>query len=134
MRASQKSDCLPIRVYSCASSDIASLKKILEYDPYLDGSLGPEELQKIKADPEANIIFARQDYVLKDGVSLSLNPDQYYLYIKSEDEGFLEGGEKKLKSKIPSFKRASADEELKVIDTISKERSASEEGLGMIFG
>lgn len=134
MRASWKSDRLPIRVYCCASNEVASLKKILEYDPYLDGSLGKEDLEKVKADPEANIIFARQDYVLKDGVSLSLNPDQYYLYLKSEDAGFLDGGEKKLKAKISSFKRAAPEEEKKVIEVINRDRSNSEQGLGMIFG
>ncbi len=110
------------------------MKKVLEYDPYLDGSLSPEDLQKIKADPEANIIFARQDYVLKDGVSSSLNAKEYYLYIKSEDADFLERAEKKLKAKVPSAKRASADQEKKIVEIINKERSEGEQGLGLIFG
>lgn len=107
---------------------------MLEYDPYLDGSLGAEELAKLKSDPDANIIFARQDYVLKDGVSTSLNEKEYYLYIKSEDLGFLEKGEKKLKEKISSMKRSTPEEEKKIIEMINKERSEGEQGLGLIFG
>ena len=125
---------MPERVFSFDSSEIAVMKKVLEYDPYLDGSLSPEDLQKIKADPEANIIFARQDYVLKDGVSSSLNAKEYYLYIKSEDADFLERAEKKLKAKVPSAKRASADQEKKIVEIINKERSEGEQGLGLIFG
>ena len=125
---------MPERVFSFDSSEIAVMKKVLEYDPYLDGSLSPEDLQKIKDDPEANIIFARQDYVLKDGVSSSLNAKEYYLYIKSEDADFLERAEKKLKAKVPSAKRASADQEKKIVEIINKERSEGEQGLGLIFG
>ena len=76
---------LPERVYSFSSSDLAAAKKILEYDPYLDGSLSSEDLQK-------------------------------------------------LKGKISSLKRASEDEEKKIIEIINKERSEGEQGLGMIFG
>ncbi len=105
----------------------------MEYDPYLDKAKTPEDLAKLKADPEANIIFARQDYWIKDGISLGLDREKYYLVISAVDE-FLESADKKLKKDIPGITRADPDTEQKVISEIEKERNASESGLGAIFG
>ncbi len=57
------------------------MKKLLEYDPYLDKSLSPEQLSKLKDDSYANIIFARQDYWIKDGISLGLDREKNYLIL-----------------------------------------------------
>ncbi len=109
------------------------MKKLLDYDPYLDKSLSQEELSKLKSDPESNVIFARQDYWFKDGISLGLDRDKYYLMISAVDE-FLERADAKLKKDVPSVARADPDTEQKIILEIEKERSESESGLGMIFG
>lgn len=121
------------RVYSCKAEEAQTLKKMLEYDPYLDKSLSEAQLAALKSDPNANIIFARQDYQLKDGISLGLDRDTYYLYLSAVDE-FLEQGEKKLKESIKSFQRVDPELEKKVIATLEGERKESEEGLGLIFG
>ncbi|MEM0094612.1 MAG: hypothetical protein QXE33_00640 [Candidatus Micrarchaeaceae archaeon] len=110
-----------------------ALKKLLEYDPYLDKNLTEEDLKKLKEDKDANVIFVRQDYVLKDGISLNLDRNKYYLYLSASQE-FMESAEKKLKSSIGSIARLSQDEERKVIETIEEERSRAEFGFGSIFG
>ncbi|MCL5100374.1 MAG: hypothetical protein M1122_00250 [Candidatus Marsarchaeota archaeon] len=123
---------MPERVYACESKYIDSLKKLMEYDPYLDKNLTEEQLSKIKTDPEANVIFARQDYKIKDGISVGLDGKFYYLYISANDE-FIEKADKKLKSTIPGIKRVDPETETKIISTINKEREESEEGIGLIF-
>ncbi len=120
-------------MYTCAAKDSPVLKTLLEYDPYLDKSLTQEQLSKLKGDAEANIIFARQDYWLKDGISLGLDREKYYLVLSAVDE-FLERADAKLKRLIPGVERADADTEQKVVSEIEQERSASESGLGAIFG
>ena len=124
---------MPGRVYSCNSGDAQALKKLLEYDPYLDNTVTPEQLNKIKDDVMANVIFARQDYQLKDGISLGLDRGKYYLYLSAVDD-FFENAEKKLKQGIPSITRVDQELEAKVIATLEGERKESEEGLGLIFG
>ena len=154
---------IPARAYVLNSSDAAALKKILEYDPYLDPNLIPkipkewddaeymrkhpeleqqaaqkkkeaaEAMDKLKNDKEMNLIFARQDYQLKDGISLGLDREKSYLYL-SADEAFLEAGEAKLKKNISSLQRAPQDVEKQLIDDIEQERQKSDQGLGFIFG
>ncbi len=124
---------IPARTYICDRKDFESLKKTLEYDPYLDKSKTDEELAKLKEDAEANVIFARQDYWLKDGIVLGLDREKCYLTISSTDD-FLEKAESKLKKLYPELKRADSDLEQKIVGEIEKERSESEQGLGMIFG
>ena len=92
-----------------------------------------ESLRKLREDKEANIIFARLDYVIKDGLSLGLDRDKAYLYLNASDE-FLPGAEAKLKKYIPGLLRADADIEKQIIDTIDKERQGADQGLGLIFG
>ncbi len=151
------------RVYSFDASEEETLKKLLAYDPYLDTSLIPnipkdwsdkkymaahpelkDEIErkkkeaedaaaKLRSDPEANIIFARQDYKIKDGRAVGLDEGKSYLYISASDE-FLSGAEAKLKKNLKSILRASPDEERKVIAYVEEEREKSEEGLGLIFG
>ncbi len=89
--------------------------------------------EKLKNDREANIIFARQDYQLRDGTAIGLEREKSYLYL-SADDAFLGAGEAKLKKSISSLQRASEDVEKKVISTIDEERQKSDSGLGFIFG
>ncbi len=121
------------RVYSCDASDYPKLQKLLEYDPYLDKNLTEAELAKIREDKEANIIFARQDYIVKDGASLSLDKNKYYLYLHATED-FLNLAEKKLKEAIPSIQRIDPETEKKIIETIDDERRRAEFGFGSIFG
>jgi hypothetical protein len=124
---------LAIRVYAFDYAEMQELKKMLEYDPYIDSSLSDEDLQRIRKDPDANTIFARQDYVIKDGGYLGLAREDGYLYIKADEE-FLAMGEKKLKKSIKSIRRADPDVEKRMAESIDKERAEAEKGLGFIFG
>lgn len=121
------------RVYSLDAPDLQKLKKLLEYDPYLDKSLAEADLEKIRNDKEANVIFVRQDYLIKDGASLSLDRGKYYLYIHAIDD-FFKLAEKKLKETVPSIQRVDAITEKKIIETIDEERTKAETGFGSIFG
>lgn len=105
----------------------------MEYDPYLDKSKSDEEISKLKDDKEANLIFARQDYSIKDGISMGLDREKSYLCISANQE-FLERGEEKLKKSIEGLQRADEKDEHKVIEVIETERNESEQGLGAIFG
>lgn len=105
----------------------------MEYDPYLDMALNEEQLSKLKGDPMANVIFARQDYMIKDGISINLDEKKYYLYLSASDE-FLDKADKKLKATIKSVARADPETESKVISLVEGERQGSEQGLGAIFG
>jgi hypothetical protein len=114
-------------------ADAEKLRRLLSYDPYLDKSISVEKLNEIKKDNSANVIFARQDYQLKDGISLGLDREKYYLYISATDE-FLSEADKKLKHEIPSIEKVDAALTDRIISELDKERSMSEHGLGMIFG
>ena len=105
----------------------------MTYDPFLDKSKTTEELARMKADENATVIFARQDYWIKDGISLGLDREKYYLVLSAVDL-FLEKAEPKLKDGVPSIKRVGPDLENKIITEMDKERKESESGLGMIFG
>jgi hypothetical protein len=124
---------MPARAYICDQKDMESLKKLMSYDPFLDKSKTPEQLAELKNNEEETVIFTRQDYWIKDGITLGLDREKCYLVISAVDS-FLDKADKKLKESIPSIKRADHDTEAKVIGEIDKERSESEQGLGMIFG
>lgn len=139
------------------------MKKLLAYDPYLDKNLIPsmpsewsnkeylekhpevkaqaeelakkaeEALAKLKSDKEANVIFARQDYVIKTGGELGLDPAMQYLYLDMPDEDW-DIAEKKLKKAVASIKRLNAEDEAKAINVVAEERQRSDQGLGFIFG
>ena len=124
---------MPARVYVCDAKDLGKLEKLMDYDPYLDKGLSEEQLTKMKEDKEANIIFARQDYQIKDGITLGMDKDKCYLYLNA-NEDFLNEAEPKLLKNIDSAKRADSETEKQVIDAIEAEISASETGIGSIFG
>jgi hypothetical protein len=124
---------MPSRVYECNISKEQEIKKLMEYDPYLDSKLTEEELKKLREDESANIIFARQDFVIKEGASLDLDRSKCYLFLKATDE-FLDKAEKKLSASIEGIKRVEPDLEAKIITSIENERSKAEQGFGFIFG
>ncbi len=150
-------------MYVVDASEAEHLKKLLAYDPYLDPNLIPrlpkewddqkyldahpdvakeaeekkrqagESAKRLREDKEANLIFARQDYLVKDGATLGLDRDKTYLFLSAMEE-FLVPAEEKLKKNVKSLKRLDPETEKKVIESIEKERESAEEGLGMIFG
>jgi len=135
---------------------------MLEYDPYLDPNLIPKTpkewddseymkahpeiaeqaaakkkeidgtMARLREDKEANLIFARQDYQLRDGIMLGLDREKTYLYLSATDE-FVAGADVKLKKMLPTIQRADPETEKKIIDTIDEERQKSDQGLGFIF-
>ncbi|MCL5679987.1 MAG: hypothetical protein M1465_01415 [Candidatus Marsarchaeota archaeon] len=151
------------RVYSFDKSEMEKLSKVLSYDPYLDKNLLPdmpkefedkkymeqhpelkqqmEDLQKriddakdrLKNDKNLNVIFARQEYSLREGASLGLNSEKCYLYLKANDE-FLKNAEDRLKDEYKSFALADAEASQKVIAAIHDEEERANAGFGSIFG
>ncbi|MGI0141864.1 MAG: hypothetical protein ACREBF_04430 [Candidatus Micrarchaeales archaeon] len=124
---------MPARVYIADISKLQDLKKLISYDPYLDTNLKDEDLKKIREDEMANIIFARQTCIIKEGESLNLDKTKAYLYINSADD-FLEKADKKLKIVVEGIQRADPDTEQKVITSISEEQSKADSGFGYLFG
>jgi hypothetical protein len=124
---------MPERVYEFDISEHQQLKKAVLYDPYTDSSITPEQLEKIKADKFANVIFSRQTCVLKDGTLLDLDSKKCYLYIKAE-ESFLNSAEERLKAEFKSFKRADPDTESKVASKMQEDESKGNYGVGLLFG
>jgi hypothetical protein len=150
------------RVYECDNSEVKELKKLLTYDPYLDPTLIPklqdvdekelakmsdeqkkaikdkEELaraasKKLSEDKYANVIFARQDTDLREGKSIGIEDDKYYLLIKATDE-FLTLAEERFKNEFKSVKRADSEAEKKFIALKVEEESKANAGFGAIFG
>ncbi len=153
---------MPARVYECDKSEAEELKKALAYDPYLDTSLIPPSIkaERIESDkltseqkaeieererkiseahkmlnesPKGKFIFSRQDYSLRDGASLGLNGNSFYLYLNASEE-FLKGAEERFKSEFKTIKRASNADEEKVIKHIKDEEERANAGFGSIFG
>ncbi len=124
---------MPVAVYEIDASEVESFKKFLEYDPYLDKALSEEELKKLNSDKLANIIFARQEYSLRDGRALGMEDGKYYLYLKANDE-FLALAQEKLLKSFKSIKRASKVAEEKFNAIIKEEEDRANAGVGAIFG
>lgn len=152
---------MPARIYECSREEAQSLKRALEYDPYLDPKIIPpskydekdlkkltpeqrkeydeeqarikEALKKLNEDPYSSVIFTRQDYDLRDGASIRMDPAKYYLYLNANEE-FLALAEAKLSKDFKSVKRADPDTEKKVIEFINEEESKANVGIGSIFG
>jgi hypothetical protein len=148
------------RVYECDKSEAEALKKVLEYDPYLDPKLVPasksdkdlklmseedqkryheeeakskEAIKKLHEDKYANVIFARQGYSFRDGATLNLDGNKSYLYLDSSEQ-FLGLAEERFKKEFKTVKRAGKSEEEKVISTIKSEEDKAAAGFGSIFG
>ncbi|MGC8652193.1 MAG: hypothetical protein ACP5UH_03005 [Candidatus Micrarchaeia archaeon] len=137
------------RVYSFDKAEEEKLQHMLAYDPYTDPSVippagkgeDPEREKAIKANLEKlmqsdkffDVIFARQEYSLREGSSMGMDEGKVYLYIKA-GEDFLAKAEEKLKQNFQSFKRVDEAEEQKVISFIKEEQDRSNAGFGLIFG
>jgi hypothetical protein len=137
------------KVYIFDKADEDKLKKMLAYDPYTDPSIIPpakkgeeadrdkvikENMEKLaQQDKFFNIIFARQEYDLREGGSIGMDAGKIYLYIKASDD-FLSKAEARLKQNFDSFKIASTEESEKVISFIKEEQKRSDEGFGLLFG
>ncbi len=154
---------MPEHVYSFDKEVMEKLSKALSYDPYLDKNLLPDmpkefedkkymeehpemkekkdEIEKriqeakrrLNEDKSLNVIFARQEYSLRDGSSLGLDKDKCYLYIKANDE-FIASAEERLKNEYDSFVKADSATSEKVISTIHDEEDRANAGFGSIFG
>ena len=148
------------RVYECDRSEAEALKKVLEYDPYLDPKLIPqsksdkdmkmmseedkkkvkeeeeksrEAIKKLHEDKYANVIFTRQGYSLRDGAMLNLDGNKFYLYLDANEQ-FLGLAEERFQREFKTIKRAGKSEEEKVISTIKAEEDKAATGFGSIFG
>jgi len=124
---------MPARVYIADASKQLELKKLINYDPYLDNAIKEEDLEKLRADEMANVIFARQDCMIKEGAALGLDAQKVYLYINANDD-FQEKADKKLKAQIEGIVRADPETEQKVISNIAEEQKKAEGGFGYLFG
>lgn len=146
-------------VYVVDKSEVTELSRLLSYDPYLDANVIPpsspnaknetdaekksreelesknkEKLRKLKEeDKYFDVIFARQEYEIFDGMDVGLDPDKSYLYLKSNDE-FLAKADEALEHKIKTLKRADPNSENKVIDKAREIEENANAGLGAIFG
>ncbi|EQD46789.1 hypothetical protein B2A_08740 [mine drainage metagenome] len=150
---------MPARVYECSKSEAEALKKLLSYDPYLDPNVIPsskddkplkemtdeekkaaedrdkmvkENLDKIKQE-YGDLIFARQEYSIRDGAMLGLDESKTYLYLKA-NEDLLNKADSILENRIKGLKRSSSDVENKVIGIIKEEEENASAGFGSIFG
>lgn len=148
------------RVYECDKSEAEALKKVLEYDPYLDPKLIPpsksdkdikgmseeekkkmqeedaktkEALKKLHEDKYANVIFARQGYSFREGSSLNLDANKFYLYISANEE-FLKLAEERFQKEFKTVKMAQKSDEQKMISTLKAEEDRASVGFGSIFG
>ncbi len=124
---------MPMRVFECDPSEVKALKKVLEYDPYLDKALNEEQLKKLRDDKLANVIFVRQKYDLREGRAIGINESKFFLYIEAPEE-FLSLAEEKLKKEFKSVKRASPEIEGKFASVIKEEEEKANQGFGAIFG
>ena len=88
-----------IRVYECEIAKKGELTKILEADPYAEGS------------------FARVGYKLKDGAAVGEDEERTYLYISASEE-FLGKADEMLKDLA---KPAPEDVQKRVADKIKEE-------------
>ncbi|MCL5008025.1 MAG: hypothetical protein M1562_02130 [Candidatus Marsarchaeota archaeon] len=121
------------RVYACDRSESAALERMLKYDPALDNTIDAKRLMEIQNDRYTGVIFARQQYDLREARAFGISSDIYYLYI-SANEDFLNRAEIRFAHDFKSVKRADKESEAKVISFIREEESRGNAGIGAIFG
>ncbi len=144
---------MPVHVYEIKQEDKTKIEKVLSYDPYLDPTIISKDdkdtektssvqkenssISKIeemkKNDPYFDIIFVRQEYLLLDGSTLSLDPNKCYVYLKASED-FLAKADLKLEKLFPDLKRASKEIEEQIIEKVAEQQSKAESGFGFIFG
>jgi hypothetical protein len=87
----------------------------------------------LEESPKGKFIFSRQEYSLRDGGAFGLKNDLSYLYLNA-NEDFLSGAEERFKKEFKTIKRASKEDEEKVIKIIKDEEEKANTGFGSIFG
>ncbi len=104
-------------IYSVDSSDVASLKKILEANQYDKDS------------------FSSLGYTLRDASSLSIEEKKTFLYFSVNDGQLKDSLLKKLSdAKIGSLTEVSSDLKNKIISSIKESEDQAASGFGSIFG
>ena len=101
-----------IVVFSTPNADKAKLIALLEADPYGKPS------------------FSRNGYKVKDGVSVGLDREKTYLYIKCTDEFAVAAKEKLVGFAVP----ATPEETAAVTKKVDEDENNAEVGFGAIFG
>lgn len=100
------------KVYECDNEKQGELKKILEADPYAEGS------------------FARVGYKLKDGIMVGAEKGKVYLYISASEE-FIKKADSLLKGLAEACKPETAS---LVISKIKEEEDTVASGVAMFGG
>ena len=121
------------RVYVCGKEEVDALKKLMEYDPALDKSLSTEALRTLEKDRYGGVIFARKEFGLQEGRSFGMNDDNFYLYLKADDD-FLKRADERFAHDFKTVKHAAPEIEKKLVDFITEEESKANQGFGAIFG
>jgi len=104
------------RIYEVLSTEKGKLDKVLKADPYADVS------------------FAKQGYKLKEGKVVGGEQGKLYLYLNGEDPFFRYAEEKMKEGGVASAKRCDSALEARIIAQIHEEDSSAEQGMGAIFG
>ncbi len=99
------------RIYECEATKKAELTKILEADPYSEGS------------------FARAGYKMKDGAAVGEDKDMVYIHVSASEE-FLKAADEKLKDVA---KPCNEEVSLRVKKKIDEEENSVAAGVSM-FG
>lgn len=150
------------RVYECGRSEMDALKKYISYDPYLDPNVIPPQapgadkpegkrteeekkaieereqklqdaMSRLREDKYHDVIFARQDCRIVEGAAVGLSGDTVFLYVRASEE-FLEKADAALAAKFKTVRRASSEDEKRVIDKLNEEEESANSGFGAIFG
>ncbi|MDO8554372.1 MAG: hypothetical protein Q7S22_06185 [Candidatus Micrarchaeota archaeon] len=100
------------RVYEFEPNKKAELTKLLEADPYVEGS------------------FARIGYKVKEGGVLGEDKSKNYLYISAGDD-FIKKADETLKLLVTIVK---GEVEKRILEKIAAEEESAEAGLGSLFG
>jgi hypothetical protein len=124
---------MSVRVFACARDEVEALKKLLEYDPALDKGLSVEALRKLQEDKYGSVIFARKEFSLREGRSFGIDDDNFYLYLKADDD-FLKAAEERFSHEFKTVKHADPGVEQKLTAFISEEENKANQGFGAIFG
>ena len=100
-------------IFYVPSSKLKDAKAILEADPYAEDS------------------FSRAGYKLREGKSLGMEDEGYFIYIRSENENFLT----KAKTKLADVAELLEGDKANAVATkIEEEEAAAAKGFGDIFG
>ncbi len=100
------------RIYKIERSNVKELKNILASNPYDDNS------------------FARKGYTLREGKSLNLDEEFYYLFINA-DEDFIKFADERLKNIAIILNGEEFDKARQIYEDME---NAAQQGFGALFG